>query len=128
LKVDGTFAKHAAGKRAWTRQVRDCAKPRLAGDKISGPPPGIALRPIFVCAIIFFYNKFSLPLLLLAPLGLIAPVFNTVAVLDIVGYFLRKPCGGPLNLSPARHGNRTDGSFPAYDACMSPLPQPMLRH
>jgi hypothetical protein len=47
------------------------------------------LLPIFCLRNYFLLcNKFSLPLLLLALLGIIGLVFDIIAVLDIVGYFL----------------------------------------
>ena len=52
--------------------------------------PGIALPPIFRLRNYFLLcNKFSLPLLLLALLGIIGLVFNIIAVLDIVGYLIK---------------------------------------
>ena len=50
----------------------------------------------FVCVSILPCNKFSLLLLLLALLGLIAPVFNIFSH----DHFLQKPCRGLASHAP----------------------------
>jgi hypothetical protein len=74
---------------------------RLAGNKISGTPNVflvLCFFLFFVHVIIFFsVTDYLLLLLLTAPLGIIALVFNIIGVLDIVGHFLQNPCGSAAN-------------------------------
>ena len=63
---------------------------RLAGDNISDPTkhvPSIAVLHIFrLCNYFLSCNKFPFLLLLLTLPGLIALLFDIVAVLDIIGH------------------------------------------